>query len=151
MATKFVASLNNKSYQKHKLSVTWTKDRNSKPFIKKSAYLECVGFPHDIQKTKILQFLYQNKIEPKEMILIFKYSLVPQAFLGFNSIRDCVEAFQILNKRFTRYVGRKSKKFRLFARYSNKAEYAESVEYKQNRRKLEGIFCFFCFFYDFCL
>merc|ERR1711997_96532 len=77
-ANKFAESLNNTLYKKHKLSATWTQTRNSRPFIKKSTYLKLVGFPLNITKTKVLQFLYQNKIEPKDINLIFKYSLISQ-------------------------------------------------------------------------
>jgi len=97
-ANKFVESLNNTSYKKHKLSATWTQTRNSRPFIKKSTYLKLVGFPLNITKTKVLQFLYQNKIEPKDINLIFKYSLISQIFMQFDNIRECVEALQITKK-----------------------------------------------------
>ena len=145
LATKFVESLNNKSYENHRLSVTWIKDRNnSQSFDKKSFYLKCVGFPVDIQKNKVLQFLYKHKIEPKNSNLIFKYSLIAQVFLKFKSIRDCVEAFQVLNK--TKYDGDKQndkgKKYQLFARYSNEEEFNESVEYRKNISNIASMFTF---------
>merc|ERR1712244_147276 len=83
-ANKFVESLNNKIYKKHKLSATWTSNRSdTKQFMKKSTFLKCVGFPMDITKNKVLQFLYQQKpksIEPININLNFKYSLVPEIF-----------------------------------------------------------------------
>lgn len=147
LATKFVESLNNKKYQKHKLSVNFVKDRDGnyiKSFTKKSKYLKVVGFPNDIKKNKILQYLYQHMIGPKNSNLIFKYSIIAQVFLKFDSIKDCVEAYQILNK--SKYDGhkendkKKGKKYQLFARYSNEDEYNQSVEYRQNIRKIEGMF-----------
>eukprot|EP01084_Bolivina_argentea_P112605 200821_1 len=132
-ANKYVKLLNKKSYEKHVLSVTWTKMRNTKEFLKKSFYLKCVGFPLDITKNKILQFLYQHKIEPKQINVIFKYALITQVFMQFNTIKQSVNALQITKGLIYKH---KNKQFELYSRYATHNEYEKAVEYKHNIKQM---------------
>lgn len=141
-ANKFVALLNHSTFQKHKLSVTWTRNRaTAKQFMKKNKYLKVVGFPSNISKNNALQFLYQNGVDSTKFSLIFRYSLIPQVFLKFDSIRESVDAYEILNKISYQNKGQnKDKKvYKLYCRYSVQSEFDESMNYTKNIKKIQGL------------
>merc|ERR1712228_556190 len=128
-ANKFVKLLNLKNYRKHKLFVTQSIAANNKQCItKKDKFLKIVGWPNNISKNSALQFLYRNGINPMNICLIFKYSLIAEIFLQFETVKDSVAAFDILYKRSTD---------KLFCRYSAESEYKKAVLYSKNIKKIK--------------
>mmetsp|Transcript_2775 Transcript_2775/g.5221 ORF Transcript_2775/g.5221 Transcript_2775/m.5221 type:complete len:527 (+) Transcript_2775:31-1611(+) len=138
LATRFVESLNGKNVEQHRVSVTWSRPpRNSKATTavqlqKKSVYLKCVGFPVNVSESQLMKFLYQHLMEPQRTCLMFRYALIAQGFMQFESVKQSVDALQKLNA-----VKFGEQKHVLFARYSNEEEYDAAVAYKTDVKELQ--------------